>query len=57
LERAVARKAATIARNTAKKAKSSRIVILRVGSSILSNLGVQEVVIVEEDDSEAVGVV
>jgi hypothetical protein len=57
LERAVARKAATIARNTAKKAKFSRIVILRVGSSILSNLGVQEVVIVEEDDSEAIGVV
>ena len=57
LERAVARKAATAARNAAKKAKPSRIVILRVGSSILSNLGAQQVVIVEEDDSEVVGVV
>jgi hypothetical protein len=57
LERAVARKAATAARNAAKKAKPSRIVILRVGSSILSILGAQEAVIVEEDDSEAVGVV
>ena len=57
LERAVARKAATVARNAAKKAKPSCIVILRVGSSILSNLGAQEAVIVEEDDSEAVGVV
>ena len=56
LERAAARKAATAARNAAKKAKPSRIVILRVGSSILSNLGAQEAVIVEEDDSEAVGV-
>jgi hypothetical protein len=56
LERAVARKVATIARNAAKKAKPSRIVILRVGSSILSNLGAQEAVIIE-DDSEAVGVV
>jgi hypothetical protein len=41
LERAVARKAATIARNATKKAKRSRIVILKVGSSILSNLGAQ----------------
>ena len=57
LERAVARKAATAARNAAKKAKPSRIVILRVGSSILSNLGAQEAVIVEEDDSEAIGVI
>ena len=57
LERAAARKAATVARNAAKKAKPSRIVILRVGSSILSNLGAQEAVIMEEDDSEAVGVV
>ena len=57
LGRAVARKAATAARNTTKKAKPSRIVILRVGSSILSNLGAQEAVIVEEDDSEAIGVV
>jgi hypothetical protein len=39
LERAVARKAATAARNATKKAEPSRIVILRVGSSILSNLG------------------
>jgi hypothetical protein len=39
LEQAAARKATTIARNTAKKAKPSRIVILKVGSSILSNLG------------------
>ena len=54
LERAVARKAATTARNATKKAKPSRIVILKVGSSILSNLGAQEAVIVEEDDSEAI---
>jgi methionine synthase I (cobalamin-dependent) len=46
LERAVARKAATVARNTAKKAKPSRIVILKVGSSILSNIGAQEAVLV-----------
>jgi hypothetical protein len=57
LERAAARKAATAARNAAKKAKPSRIVILKVGSSILSNLGAQEAVIVEEDDSKAVRVV
>ena len=57
LERAVARKVATAARNATKKAKPFRIVILRVGSSILSNLGAQEAVIVEEDDSEAIGVV
>jgi hypothetical protein len=57
LERAEARKVATVARNATKKAKPSRIVILRVGSSILLNLGAQEAVIVEEDDSEAVGVV
>jgi hypothetical protein len=57
LERVVARKAAMVARNATKKAKPSRIVILRVGSSILSNLGAQEAVIVEKDDSEAIGVV
>ena len=57
LERAAARKVATAARNAAKKAKPSRIVILTVGSSILSNLGAQEAVIVEEDDSKAIGVV
>jgi hypothetical protein len=57
LERVAARKVATAARNAAKKANPSRIVILTVGSSILSNLGAQEAVIVEEDDSEAVGVV
>jgi hypothetical protein len=57
LERAAARKVATVARNATKKAKPSRIVILRVGSSILSNLGAQEAVIMEEDDSEAMGVV
>jgi hypothetical protein len=57
LERAAARKVATIARNATKKAKPSRIVILRVGSSILSNLGAQKAVIIEEDDSEAIGVV
>ena len=57
LERAVARKAATAARNAAKKAKPSRIVILKVGSSILSNIGAQEAVLVEEDDSEATRVV
>ena len=57
MERVVARKAVTITRNAAKKAKPSRIVILKVGSSILSNLGAQEAVIVEEDDSEAVRVV
>jgi DNA primase large subunit len=57
LERVVARKAATAARNATKRAKPSHIVILRVGSSILSNLGTQEAVIIEEDDSEAIGVV
>jgi phage antirepressor YoqD-like protein len=57
LERVVARKAAITARNTTKKAKPSRIVILRVGSSILLNLGAQEAVIIEKDDSEAMGVV
>ena len=57
LERAAARKAATAARNAAKKAKPSRIVILRVGSSILSNLGGQGAEIVEEDHTEAVRVV
>jgi hypothetical protein len=56
LERAVARKAATIARNATKKAKRSRIVILKVGSSILSNLGARGGM-VEEDDPEAIGVV
>jgi hypothetical protein len=57
LERAVARKVATAARNATKRAKPSRIVILKVGSSILSNLEAQEVVIIEEDDTEAIGVV
>jgi len=57
LERVVARKAATIARNATKKAKPSHIVILKVGSSILSNIGAQEAVLVEEDDSEATRVV
>jgi hypothetical protein len=57
LERVVARKAAMVARNATKKAKPSRIVILRIGSSILSNLGAQEAVIVEEDDPEAIGVI
>jgi hypothetical protein len=57
LERIVARKAAIIARNTTKKAKSSRIVILRIGSSILSNLGAREAVIIEEDDSKAIRIV
>jgi hypothetical protein len=57
LERVVARKVAIAARNATKKAKLSRIVILRVGSSILSNLGAQGGVIIEEDDFEAVGVV
>jgi hypothetical protein len=57
LERVVVRKVATAARNAVKNAKPSRIVILTVGSLILSNLGAQEAVIVEEDDSEAVGVV
>ena len=57
LERAAARKVATAARNAAKKAKPSPIVILRVGSLILSNLGAQEAVIIEEDDSETIGVV
>jgi hypothetical protein len=57
LERVVARKAAMVARNATKKAKPSRIVILRIGSSILSILGAQEAVIVEEDDSEAIGVI
>jgi hypothetical protein len=52
LERAVARKAATAARNATEKAKPSRIVILRVGSSILSNLGAQGEAIVEEDENE-----
>ena len=57
LERAAARKAATAARNAAKKAKPSHIVILKVGSSILSNLGAQGRGIVEEDNPKAIGVV
>ena len=57
LERVVVRKAAIVARNATKKAKPSRIVILRVGSLILSNLGAQEAVIIEEDNSKAVGVI
>jgi hypothetical protein len=57
LERVIVRKAAIIARNATKKAKSSRIVILRVGSSILLNLGAREAVIIEEDNSEAIWVV
>jgi hypothetical protein len=42
LERAVARKATIVARNATKKAKPSCIVILRVGSLILSNLGLRK---------------
>jgi hypothetical protein len=54
LERVIARKIAIIARNTTKKAKPSYIVILKVGSSILLNIRVQEAVIIEEDNSETI---
>jgi hypothetical protein len=54
---AEAKKAATEAKKAAKNTKPSRIVIFRVGSSILLNLAVQEEIVVEELISEAVGVV
>jgi Skp family chaperone for outer membrane proteins len=56
LDRREARKAASEAKKAAKKAKPSRIVILRVGSSILSNISAQEEVVVEESIIETVGV-
>ena len=54
---AEAKKNAAGAKKAAKNTKPSRIVIFRVGSSILSNLGDQEEVVVEEPITEAVGVV
>jgi hypothetical protein len=57
LDRRAARKAATAARNAAKKAKPSRIVILRVGSSILSNIGALEEGVAKEAITKEVGVV
>jgi hypothetical protein len=61
LERKEARLAATAAKKeavaaakAAKKAKPSRIVILRVGSTILASLGSGEQVVVEEPEEEVV---
>ena len=45
----------TAAKKAAKNTKPSRILIFRVGSSILSNLAVQEEAVVEEPITEAVG--
>ena len=60
LERKEARKAIGVAKKEAvtavkvvKKAKPSRIVILRVGSTILASLGLEEQVVVEELEEEA----
>jgi hypothetical protein len=53
---AAAKKEAVAAIKAAKKAKPSRIVILRVGSTILASLGSEEEVVVEELEEE-VGVV
>ena len=59
LDRANARKAvaavkkeAVEAAKAAKKAKPSRIVILRVGSTILASLGSEEQVVVKEPEEE-----
>ena len=59
LDRANARKAVAAAKKeaveavkAAKKAKPSRIVILRVGSTILASLGSEEQVVVEEPEEE-----
>ena len=49
-----AKKEAVAATKAAKKAKPSRIVILRVGSTILASLGSQEQVMVEELEEEVV---
>ena len=54
---AEAKKTAAEAKKAAKNTKPSRILIFRVGSSILSNLAVQEEAVVEEPITEAVGVV
>jgi Skp family chaperone for outer membrane proteins len=54
LDRAIARKQATEAKKAAKKAKPSRIIILRAGSSILANISTQEEVVVEEPITKAV---
>ena len=64
MEKTAAKKAATEAKKTAAEAKKaakntkpSCILIFRVGSSILSNLAIQEEAVVEEPITEAVGVV
>ncbi|PMD26312.1 hypothetical protein NA56DRAFT_341993 [Hyaloscypha hepaticicola] len=49
---AAAKKEAVEAAKAAKKAKPSRIVILRVGSTILASLGSEEQVVVEEPEEE-----
>ena len=51
---AAAKKEATAAIKAAKKAKSTRITILRTGSTILASLGSQEEVVVEEPVTEEV---
>ena len=57
LDKAIAKVAAAKAKKAAKKSKPSRIVISRVGSSILSNMATQEAVLVEEAGTEEVKVV
>ena len=59
LDRANIRKAVTVVKKetietakVTKKAKPSRIVILRVGSTILASLGSEEQVVVEEPEEE-----
>ena len=48
-------KTAAEVKKAAKNTKPSRIIIFRVGSSILSNLAVQEEAVVGEPITEAVG--
>jgi hypothetical protein len=49
---AAAKKEAVVTAKGAKKAKPSRIVILRVRSTILASLGLEEQVVVEEPEEE-----
>ena len=49
---AAAKKEAVATAKAAKKAKPSRIVILRVRSTILASLGSEEQVVVEEPEEE-----
>jgi len=54
LDKAAAKTEAIQAKETAKKAKPSRTLILKAGSSILANISVQEAVVVEEPVIEPV---